>query len=192
MKQGLRALARSYPCLRSFTHFRGLKVRPAGGPHAARSAAFIPPQAVFHAQRELRFHTTASLWYLHTRKACISLSRAAATSYRCPGSGTPAPAVYHPIAFIGTLASLCRLISRAALHWNKRYPSLRSGRYPAGAGRYLACGKTISALRADLYTSHFVLPLRSDGVRRLFGKFLLALLNKFSTPHSGGKNLNFC
>ena len=38
----------------------------------------------------------------------------------------------------------------AKRHWNKRYPSLRSGRYPAGAGRYLACGKTISALRADL------------------------------------------
>jgi len=44
-------------------------------------------QAVFHAQRQLRFHTPE--WaYLHTRFACNSLSRAAATSYRCISSGT--------------------------------------------------------------------------------------------------------
>ena len=63
----------------------------------------------------------------------------------------------------------------------------RLRRYESGT----AC-RMRSALRADLYTSHLVLLLRSDGVRRLFGKFLLALLNKFSTPLYGGKNLNFC
>ena len=34
--------------------------------YVARSAAFILAQQVFHAQRQLRFRTTAQLWYFHT------------------------------------------------------------------------------------------------------------------------------
>ena len=89
-----------------------------------RTSHFVPPTSYFCRNDKYQFVVESKQYSLiagaiHTRKACISLSRAAATRYRCLGSGTPAPAAHHPIAFIGTLASLCRLISRAALHRNK-------------------------------------------------------------------------
>ena len=45
------------------------------------------------------FHTAAQLRYLHTCAASISLSRIAATRYRCKSSGTPAsaPVIARPI-----------------------------------------------------------------------------------------------
>lgn len=72
--------------------------------NAARSAAFAPPQAVIRVQRKLHFHTTAQLWYLHTRGASNSLSEA--TSYRCISSGTSYEAVFYRCVFIGRMFPL--------------------------------------------------------------------------------------
>ena len=79
-----------------------------GSGACARAMRHVVPlshrrQAVFHAQRQLRFHTPE--WaYLHTRFACNSLS--VATSYRCMSSGTSCLPKELKFANIGILNAL--------------------------------------------------------------------------------------